>query len=105
MFLMKQNSNFANFLLFFRDKFMEKMADFLGILEIWGQFCRNTKKKPISQKFSGERKKEIGFGLFSRTFLMKQNSNFANIFFGGWGAGMMNINLCNNNNNRNINFL
>ena len=44
-------------------------------------------KKPISRKFSDKfRYKAIGFALISRTFLMKQNGNFAN-FFGGGGGG------------------
>ena len=62
------------------------MADFAGILlKNLGQISPEYKKKPISRKFSGERKKEIGFALFSQTFLMKQNGNFANFFF--WGGG------------------
>ena len=82
---------------------MAKMADFTGILlKNLGQISPEYEKEAaILWKFSGQWKKEIGFALFSQMFLMKQNGNF---FWGG-GWEMMSINLCNNNNNRNINFL
>ena len=88
---------------------MEKLADFAGILlKNLGQISSEYKKKLILRKISGQRKKEIGFVLFSQTFLMKQNGNFANFlfFFWGWGGGgMMSVSLCNSKNIRNIDFL
>ena len=63
---------------------MEKMADFAGILlkNLGPISLEYEKKSPFCGNFLGKGKKKW-FCIVLRTFLTKQNGNFANLFLGG----------------------
>ena len=85
---MKQNSNFANFLLFFRDKFMEKMADFLGILlkNLGPILPEYEKKAHFAEIFWGKEERNWFWVVFTNVF-NETKQQFCQYFFLGVGGG------------------